>query len=91
MDWRMAGEELRLTKVELNAIQEMYHIEKTLGGLTLKKWKKKFGSEATNQILINVALVETIEQSYRSANIGAEDTLAIHVAKIIGAGRYIVA
>ena len=89
IDWKVAGEKLGLTVADLEAVQESYRKERTLARLILKKWKKIFGSEATNQTLTEVAMVKRVEQSYREANKRAKGTLANRMAKIIGAGWYL--
>ena len=84
VDWRAIGKELRLDKEDLDRIQQAKTHKKII--LILKKWKEKFGFQATNQTLLEVALVQTIQKSYQTLNYGAKDILAIHIAKIIGAG-----
>ena len=86
VDQRVIGMELCLDKEDLDRIQQDKIHKKMI--LILKKWKEKFGSQATNQTLIEVALVQTIQKSYQRLNTGAKDTLAIRIAKIIGAGGY---
>ena len=86
VDWKAFGSELCLDEEDLDSIQQDKKHKKLT--LILKKWKEKFGSQATNQTLIEVALIETVQLSYQRWSIGAEDTLAIHIAKIIGAGWY---